>query len=386
MMTCQFLARRSVWVIAVLTFGCATAQPEKSPDERAASIERGTQALRLECQQVAAGDWDRWERQTEPFRAALRKEVDSLKRLPVAGERFEPLAGRDDFPLFEVDGRDNLIHLYDPASLNSFRKSRAVEAASRWLKARGIDLIFVPIPKMTEVYIEHFLDQCPADGVIAPHLRRTLLELLAADVEVVDSLPLLRSHRRPDPDYLYNTADTHWAPRAQGIVARALADRIARYGFAAHARAAPAIVRASSGRYAICTVPAPSWMEELPTQQGWDLLTDDQKKRAARVQTRTQDHVTLPDGSEPPDDAGSPVLLMGHSYVLNFREHFIQALNLLVRTRWSAGQTTEPFADFVRDPSLLDGVRVVVWITTEQHLTHFKEMPQQVLKALETGN
>jgi hypothetical protein len=47
----------------------------------------------------------------------------------------------------------------------------------------------------------------------------------------------------------------------------------------------------------------------------------------------------------------------------------------LIRTNWSSAQTTQAFADFLRDPDLLEGVRVVIWVTTEQHMTHFQPLP-----------
>jgi hypothetical protein len=39
----------------------------------------------------------------------------------------------------------------------------------------------------------------------------------------------------------------------------------------------------------------------------------------------------------------------------------------------------------LREPEILDGCRVVVWIVSEQHLPHFYTMPPPVMKALESG-
>lgn len=91
--------------------------------------------------------------------------------------------------------------------------------------------------------------------------------------------------------------------------------------------------------------------------------------------------ITMPDGKVPPDDPKSPVMLIGNSYAINFRELLIKDLNLLIRTNASGGQTTDSFADFLRDPELLNNCRVVVWITSGQHLPDFKPLPPAIAEA-----
>jgi SGNH hydrolase-like domain, acetyltransferase AlgX len=350
---------------------------------RAAVIRRDAEAIRAECQRSAGGDWERWQRETAPYRSALKDRIDGLKPLdsklaPWLDGKYEVLDGRGDFPLFEIKARENLVHVYDPNSLAAFRSDRPVIVARDWLRQRGIDLILVVVPKMTEVYIEHFLDTCPTDGIIAPHLRQTLLELLEADVEAVDGYSLFRAARDSDPEYFYNTADTHWAPRAMHIAAVEVAKRIARYKFGAEAMSATPVVKTSVGSYSIQGAGSTSLPGPLPRLEGWLLLNERQRRLATVAQTRSVSHVTLPDGSEPLDDPLSPVLVIGHSYVTNFREQLIKEMNLLIKTRWSAAQTTEAFGDFLREPELLAGRRVVVWVTTEQHMTHFAPLPAAI--------
>jgi len=91
--------------------------------------------------------------------------------------------------------------------------------------------------------------------------------------------------------------------------------------------------------------------------------------------------VRMQDGERPPDDPNSPVMVMGHSFVPKFREQLIKELNLLIYTRAFDHQTTESFADFLRDPELLAHCRVLVWICTTQHMTWFHPLPPQVLQA-----
>jgi hypothetical protein len=356
---------------------------------RSEAIRQAADAIRAECQ-AAGGDWEAWQKATEPYRNALRARVQELKDAGLsgpndAGLNCEALAGHHGFPLFEIGARQRLRYLFDRASLDDFRREQPVVAAQRWLAARGIDLIFVPVPKMTEVYIEHFVTPCPADGVVAPHVRRTLLDVLEHDVEVVDGLRLFRPLRETDSEYLYATADTHWGPRAMRIMAKEVAARIERYRFGARARYALPIVRATVGGYWQCLSRS---MADKYTgfQDGLFVMTEQQQRLAATVQTTNTIDVTMPDGSLPPDDPRSPVLLIGHSYLRHFRELLIKELNLLVRTNSSANGTTESFGDFLRDPELLAHTRVVIWITTEAHMTHFKPMPAPILTALHSGN
>lgn len=347
---------------------------------RDVAIREDADAIRAECQRAAGGDWDAWQLQTAPYRAALRARLDALKTYPAGRShhlesQYEALEGSNQFPLFEVAARTHLNYLYDERALDGFRRERAVLAAHRWLRRRGIDLIFVPVPKMTEVYVEHFLDPCPADGVIAPHVRHTLLELLEADIEVVDGLRLFRQVRQPDPEYLYNTADTHWAPRGMRVMAREVADRIARYDFGAKARAAPAVVIPSVERYNLDGVHG-----GVGSEGGWTALNERQQQVAKKAQTMYQVSIYAKDNGPAYDVPRSPVFLLGHSYATDFREQLIRELNLLLRTRGSP--TTEGFADFLRDPELLDGCRVVVWVSTEQHLTHLRPMPAPIRSTL----
>jgi hypothetical protein len=359
-------------------------QPEtRAVASRANVIRRDAAAIEAECQRVAAGDWNKWHAATAPYRSALKAKIDALPEIPgtPAAEpewRYFALEGLNGFPLFELGPRKFLNHLYDPVILDEFRRARPVVAAHRWLRQRGIDLIFVPVPRMTEVYMEHFLDPCPPDGIIAPRVRQTLLELLREDVEVVDGLPLFRSLRDTDNEYLYNPADIHWAPRSMRIMAKELADRVERYKFGARARYGLPVFRTEPGFYAFGDL---RFIGRINGSTGF-VLAPEQQKRAQRAQTTTQSVVSTQSGESPKDDPTSPVLLIGHSYTEAFREQLAKELNLSIHLRVGAGETTEAFGDFLRQPELLDHCRVVVWITTEHHMTRFRPMPGPVMKAL----
>jgi hypothetical protein len=112
-------------------------------------------------------------------------------------------------------------------------------------------------------------------------------------------------------------------------------------------------------------------------------LTAEQQQVAASVQPPTINRVSTYDDQNVPDDRNSPVLIIGHSYVLNFREQLVRELNLLVSTLANDDQTTQAFIEFLRDPDLLAHTRVVVWVTSDSHLMKFRPMPQPILDALD---
>jgi hypothetical protein len=163
------------------------------------------------------------------------------------------------------------------------------------------------------------------------------------------------------------------------IMAKEVADRIMRYGFAAKARYALPIVAVTPGPYIV-----DGRIGGLESNRGWLALTEEEQKRARAAQTTTMGRVQLVGGGgDPPEGTGSPVLLIGHSYTNHFREQLVRELNMLIRMNVSAGGTTEPFSDFLRSPVSLKNVRIIVWVTTEQHMTHFKTMPEPIMAALE---
>jgi hypothetical protein len=250
----------------------------------------------------------------------------------------------------------------------------AVAKAKNWLAGRNIDLVLVYAPKMTEVYTEHFVDPCPKDGIIAPHVRRTLLDLLRQDVEVIDGWATLRPVRDPDAagHYLYNTADTHWAPRGMQVVARAVAERIKRYNFGRRAAESPPLFKYVDGTHYV----ARSGKLQLSVQNGYDSLSDRQKALADKFQPSIVPKVIRQSAESVV--ALPAVQLIGNSYTYNFCDYLSSALNMPLSYGWSAGQSTEAFAGFLRQPELLAHTRVVVWVTTGTQMARFKPLPEGI--------
>src|SRR5437879_1631055 len=99
----------------------------------------------------------------------------------------------------------------------------------------------MPVPKMTEAYPDRQAQPCPADRIVAPHLRRLWLELLQKDVEVIDLLPAFLAMPDRDAQPLYFPDDPHWGPRGWHVAAKILAERLQRYLYVRCAREKPPI-------------------------------------------------------------------------------------------------------------------------------------------------
>ena len=87
----------------------------------------------------------------------------------------------------------------------------------------------------------------------------------------------------------------------------------------------------------------------------------------------------MAEGGALSEDPASPLMVIGNSFSAGFTDALAKAANCRVRRHCGAAQTTQAFADFVREPDLLDGVRVVVWVSTWRYLAALKNMPNAVL-------
>ena len=342
----------------------------REPKTRAAAIRETMEVIRGECQRNANGDWDRWTADLAALRTDLVTKINAAKpRDPSGAGYFEArssvLEGRDRFPLFEPAPHAYLLHVVEPASLDPFRHDRPVVAGSRWLERQGIDVIFVPVPKMTDVYPEYFTDHCPSDRIIAPRLRQIMLELLEADVEVVDLWYAFQAERDTSPELLYQPADPHWGPRAQEIAARLVAERLKRYAFVARAQVSPKI----------CKGPA---LPYPPASAGaaFKALNPEQQKRAMKHQPVSS---RIPEKYISPQfNYTSPVVCIGDSYNSGFMELLGRELNLPMRPLAGGGNTTDAFKNFLRDPDVLKDCKVVIWLVCTSSLKNPWPVPQKI--------
>jgi hypothetical protein len=229
------------------------------------------------------------------------------------------------------------------------------------LKQKNIDLLVVPVPRIPEIYADKIATGAPPNGIIAPQLRKFLLDLSNADVEVVDLLPVFLKARAANPEPLYLVADGHWSDRAQALAAAEIGKRLKRYDF----------VRTALKQKALFTS-APIHVA-FPGANFKFLTAAERAEVANAVGAMTLTHVTTADAGTPfVEPAQSPVVVIGDSFT-----HYVQSvikpgsgidallskeINIPVSNVSTAGATTAPIKDFLRRPELLRERRVVVWI------------------------
>jgi hypothetical protein len=346
--------------------------PDPAAEEaRRDAIARDAESLAAECRLAANGDWLAWEKQTAPYRAALKARIE--RRGTVNGRYRDLLTTVDGAPMWESQ---TLADLYDPAAWHGDRIVTTLTAASRWLRAKNIHLVFCACPPMTEVYIEHFLDQPPPDGVIAPHIRRTRAALLAADVEAIDDWRLMRAAR--DGAFQFIPADHHHSQEGMKPAARAIAARLTRYGFGRTAKAAPRVTRTTTGPYVMRPYVLPQFEEYDWAPSGHHSIRPEERPAIDAALPKSMEVITTAAGSPLTDDPESPVLLIGDSYAIYFRELLTRESNLNIRTHWNHLQDVGAWHDFLREPELLAGVRVVVWLTSEGLASSFRPLPAPI--------
>jgi hypothetical protein len=127
------------------------------------------------------------------------------------------------------------------------------------------------------------------------------------------------------------------------VMARKIAGRISRYRFGMQARYALPIVSTTVGTYTLDGCPG-----GIESENGWRALSPEQQQLARTAQTTSLARITTMDGQPVPDDPASPIIVMGHSYVENFREQVVKELNLPIRTRRASEATTRILSNFPR--------------------------------------
>jgi hypothetical protein len=359
-----------LWTVS----GCETSEPaepqetsqaetdsapiEPSDALRTKAIEQTIQSLQEECRQHG-GDYDQWSQSLQPYRDALKARIGALKpNHPEAKDpytRFRLLEAVGDPPLFEQEPDAFLTYLLNPEVLGTFRRRNPLAVLSRWLRIQGIDLLFMPVPKMTEVYPDRQAQPCPADRVVAPHLRRLWLELLQNDVEVIDLLPTFLTLANRDGQPLYFPDDPHWGPRGWHVAAKILAERLQRYLYVRCAREKPPLFR----------------LEDRPwflPGFNYPALSPAQQQRVDRVRPLSGYDVIprTPGGSVV--DQKSPIAFVGDSFNNGLMELVAYELNLPVAKLMGGNHATQAFTEAMRNPEVFEGRKVVVMVICNPQL------------------
>lgn len=356
----------------------AAPAPPDPASQREKSILDSKELILRQLGASGAGSWDDWNAAVEPFRVALRARIDAAKpnnpgaKGPSEG-RYEVLESLGNPPRFEAWPSSYLRYLAKaPLSTSEFISQTAfvpsIAAVSRWLASRGIDLIFVPVPKMTEVYPDQFVRETPADRIVSPPMRRAIHDLLDQGVEVVDLLPLFLEARKKKGTSLYQYCDPHWAWEGQRIALEEIVKRLRRYPVVRKAQGRPPLYR--------------SFMERrdlAPFSATLGALTATQAKRVKPLLTYDIEFV-LPLGDAPLTSETSPIALAGDSYNNGLEANLSHRLNLPIRDLHAAG-TSSPFKDLLRDPESMKSMKVLVFLLSTPGLWEYPaKLPGEIGK------
>jgi len=186
----------------------------------------------------AHGGWDAWYDSLKGFREDLPRRMTGKW----------PWPAKSNFAFYGQSCQLLLMGGWDkqPAGADPLA---SIVSLDRQLKARGIDLIFMPIPDKISIYPDYLSDKAPADRMVFVQSLQLLHRLCEADVEVVDLFPIYHKFRDEHPGRpLHYVRDGHWRNIGAQIAGREIAARLRRYGFVGKALAAGNPYQAVKGR------------------------------------------------------------------------------------------------------------------------------------------
>ena len=244
----------------------------------------------------------------------------------------------------------------------------AITDFQKQLKAKGVDLLLVPVPPKAAIYPEDIVPDFPAGGGdAAPYLARFYTELESAGVDVLDLTATFKKNRGSERGEVYCRTDSHWSGLGCVLAAQAIAERIK-----------SKLPTGSLGK----TFSA-DWKAAVIKGDLADLLPPGAKKPgeetiAVRVVSEKCSDAALE------ADAKSPLLLMGDSHTLVFHDFFAQRAGLLdqlaaetgivpdlIGTRGSGATTVRLtlYRKSLKDPEYLAKKKLIIWCFTAREFT-----------------
>ncbi len=192
------------------------------PPTRDEAVRRTREAIEAE-RAAYGGTWEGWQAHVRPWREDARRIMTT--------EAWPWPATRD----FRFLGRALQFALLDDVGDQGRGKSPldSIRHFDRQLKARGIDLVVMPIPSKIEIYPDYLSEKAPEDRAVYLAGKRLLYALASSDVEVLDLYTLFRDARKAHGDDapLYYDRDSHWRNLGARLAAEAIGERLKRYEF-----------------------------------------------------------------------------------------------------------------------------------------------------------
>jgi alginate O-acetyltransferase complex protein AlgJ len=240
------------------------------------------------------------------------------------------------------------------------------------LKARGIELIMVPVPPKAAIYPEKIVpgfDLRSNDPALV--LRQFYEELRAAGIEVLNLAPMFIENREHARGPVFCRTDSHWSGIGCVLAAQAIAE---------HVRGklpAPAVRKE-------CTS---DWKEVQITGDLTGFLPPDASKRdSEKIWTKTVSEKGTGAAVEP--DSNSPLLLLGDSNTLVYHDFLAERAGLmdqlalelgfapdLIGTRGSGATPARInlYRRSLKDPGYLAKKKVVIWCFAARDFTEATE-------------
>jgi len=359
------------------------AQPQPGPAAlRNQAIEETRKAIQQECALAAKGDWNAWHNSVRPYRKELLKLAIAAAGKPIPS-RLDPAKkhallfwNSDKTQVLPVNEALSIANIDD--NLDTYLAGDRVKPTAlkltEWFRARGIDLIFFPIPTKADIYPEELVpDQSlvPANRNVIPAVRRKLVELLGAGVEVVDIYPSFMKMRETAKRPLFMAADKHWREEPQKLAGELLAERLSRYPWIREAQESAVLFQQVQTPY-------------IDYVSFLDYLSAEQRQAVEPGRPGFYQDVTPLMGSKiKPIADHSPVLITGDSFISYsipdsgaMAGHLAQRINMPVTTRQLPGNTVQTFRDMFRDPSILKDRKVVIWVINYEPLEENGYFPE----------
>ena len=240
------------------------------------------------------------------------------------------------------------------------------------LKAQGIELVLVPVPPKASIYPEKIVPgfDLRSDDP-APVLRQFYEELRAAGVDVLNLSPLLIQNREHQRGPVFCKTDSHWSGIGCVLAAQAIAEHVRRKLTAPPARK----------EYAA------NWKEVQITGDLAGLLPPDARKPGAE-KIAVQSVSEKGTGAAVEPDPNSPLLLLGDSHTLVYRDFLAERAGLadqlalelgfapdLIGTRGSGATPVRInlYRRSLKDPGYLAKKKVVVWCFAAREFTEATE-------------
>ena len=247
------------------------------------------------------------------------------------------------------------------------------------LAGRGIQLLVVPVPGKASVYPEMLSSRSIGrQQPVNTATLDTIARLREAGVEVLDLTAVFAQARALSSAVehapLYLAQDTHWTPEGMRLAAKSVARRVLDRGW----------VEQGETDYALKTVTIHRVGDVLRMMQVPQI-----ERHSTPEEIQGAQIVERPTGVPYHDDPGSPVLVLGDSFLRiyqsdepgsgGFIAHLAHALQFpLASIVNDGGASTLVRQELSRKPALLENKRVVIWEFVERDIRFGTEGWQDV--------